>query len=674
MIRINLRVQKYNSTGPSKPVSAWPFNSFEISFWGCLGGSRVNRFPLLLLVVSMVSTISLGDSTTRLASLPLAAQASISARLGHDNVHFCMRNVAGGFEATNEQRTLKADFAPTGVEITSGLLRIGFALSGYDRNENNFKSLRLVTPEATANRVEYKRGSLTEWYVNGPLGLEQGFTLQQPSKTRRSQMSTLLLTLTGNYVGHVVDKGKTLSLSSRDGRNLIEYKGLSAFDAVGTELRAWLDLRDGVLRINVNTESAVYPITIDPIIQLAELTASDGAARDGFGQGVAVSGDTVVVAAPLASVDTNQYQGALYVFVKPVTGWANATQNAKLVASDGQANDYLGFNDVAINGDTIVAGAIGRTIGSNPGQGVVFVFVKPVGGWHDMTQTAELTASDGQKNDDLGNAVATNGTSIIAGAYQSASSAVGKAYIYERPLTGWTDATETAELSPSADAPGFLFGISVGINNSLAVVGSRDTVNLNFSQGAAFVFTRPATGWNSTSKFVKELIASDGAANAGFSSSLSLNGETLVIGTAYAEVNGNLDQGEAYIFTYPSGRPAGESKIETETARLTASDGQANDQFGESVSTNGRVVAIGAPAATVLGGEQQGTVYLYAEPSNGWSTTSQFDAKITSLDGGSSTYFGSSVGLNGNTLVVGAPNATINSNQDQGAASIFGNQ
>jgi thiosulfate/3-mercaptopyruvate sulfurtransferase len=81
------------------------------------------------------------------------------------------------------------------------------------------------------------------------------------------------------------------------------------------------------------------------------------------------------------------------VFERPASGWANATQEAILTASDGAAGD--GMSSVGISGDTIVAGAFGHDVGANRDQGAVYVFSKPAGGWHDMNQTAELTASDG---------------------------------------------------------------------------------------------------------------------------------------------------------------------------------------------------------------------------------------------------------------------------------------
>ena len=71
---------------------------------------------------------------------------------------------------------------------------------------------------------------------------------------------------------------------------------------------------------------------------------------------------------------------------------------------------------MAISGDTIVAGAYQATIGHNYSQGAAYVFVKPAGGWANMTQTAKLTASDGAYADQLGISVAHCGDTVVAGA------------------------------------------------------------------------------------------------------------------------------------------------------------------------------------------------------------------------------------------------------------------
>ena len=169
------------------------------------------------------------------------------------------------------------------------------------------------------------------------------------------------------------------------------------------------------LIIEVDDHTAVYPLTIDPVIvnEDAKLTASDAAVSDRFGLSVAASGDTVVVG---ARDDNGVQSGSAYVFVKPGGGWAGPlTEDAKLTASDGAINDKFGFS-VAVSGDTVVVGArddnapLSRT-------GSAYVFVKPGGGWAGpLTEDAKLTASDGAGDDRFGVSVAVSDDTVVVGA------------------------------------------------------------------------------------------------------------------------------------------------------------------------------------------------------------------------------------------------------------------
>src|SRR5207247_2438966 len=116
--------------------------------------------------------------------------------------------------------------------------------------------------------------------------------------------------------------------------------------------------------------------------QQAKLTASDGAASDEFGCSVAISGDTVVVGAYLDNVGANTDQGSAYVFVRSGTIW---TQQQKLTASDGAASDGFGYS-LAISGDVVVVGAFGDDVGANADQGSAYVFVRNVTTWTQQAQ------------------------------------------------------------------------------------------------------------------------------------------------------------------------------------------------------------------------------------------------------------------------------------------------
>jgi len=197
-------------------------------------------------------------------------------------------------------------------------------------------------------------------------------------------------------------------------------------------------------------------------------------AFDIFGVSVAISGDTIVVGAS----GEDSYTGSAYVFVKPTDGWSNMTKTAKLSASDGAMFDWFGHS-VTISGDTIVVGAFE--------DDSAYVFVKPTGGWSNMTQTAKLTAGVAGYN--FGISVAISGDTIVIGA-EKVGLYRGSAYVFVKPTGGWSNMTHTAELIASDCARYDSFGISVAISGDIIVVGASGDNITYTDQGSAYVFQK----------------------------------------------------------------------------------------------------------------------------------------------------------------------------------------
>jgi hypothetical protein len=379
----------------------------------------------------------------------------------------------------------------------------------------------------------------------------------------------------------------------------------------------------------------------NPWRRLAELTASSGQRGDEIGIAVAVCGSTVVVG---ASELNSSSIGAAYVFVKGANGWTNMTQKAKLTASDAAAGALFG-SSVACSGSTIVVGAPHATVGSNAYQGEAYVFVKPAGGWMNMTETARLTSADAKGDDFFGYAVAENGNTIVVGTPQASGKVVaqGKAYIFVEPKSGWkTTSKFNAELTASNAQFDNGLGVSVSLSGNTLVAGAA---GVNSVQGAAYVFVKPLAGWKTTSHFNAELTASDGLIDAAFGYSVSASGNTIAVG-AY-QFN------EAYVFVEPK---AG-WKSATETARFI---GQGS-YFGYSLSLSGNELVVGA-----ANGGTGNAAYVFDKPTSGWQTTSAFNAKLTGYDGYG---FAFSVAAQGGTIVAGS----IGNNNLEGAAYVFGN-
>ena len=139
------------------------------------------------------------------------------------------------------------------------------------------------------------------------------------------------------------------------------------------------------------------------------------------------------------------------MFVRPSAGWANATETAKLTASDGAEVDHFGFS-VSVDRDTVVVGAYGDT-DNGSGSGAAYVFVKPSTGWATATETAKLKASDAGAGDAFGYAVSVDGDTVVVGAHQDDDNVAdsGSAYVFAKPSAGWAAVAETTKLTATGE-------------------------------------------------------------------------------------------------------------------------------------------------------------------------------------------------------------------------------
>jgi hypothetical protein len=328
-------------------------------------------------------------------------------------------------------------------------------------------------------------------------------------------------------------------------------------------------------------------------VQVAKLDASGGSSTS-MGISVDVDGDTIVAGAHASGPPFGK--GAVFVFARE--GPAFRTEMAKLTASDGAGNDFLG-QAVAIEGDTIVAGARNASVGSNPDAGAVYQFTRSGGG--GWSQTAKLTASDGA-NDRLGAAVAIDGDTIVAGAPEDdLATPLNQGSAYTFAATGASDRTETAKLTASDAGSDDQLGVSVAIEGDTIVAGAhRDDDGTSGQEGSVYTFARTgAAARNETAK----LTASDGVAEDRLGFSVAIAGDTIVAGAPH-ELGSAGDQGSVYAFTRtgPTAR--------TQTARLTAPEGAASDQFGSSVDTDAQAVFAGAYLDDVDGVSNQGSAWF----------------------------------------------------------------
>jgi hypothetical protein len=159
----------------------------------------------------------------------------------------------------------------------------------------------------------------------------------------------------------------------------------------------------------------VFVRSVTTWTQQAELTASDGAATDGFGRAVAISGSTAVIGA----AGKNSGGGVAYAFVRSRTTWS---QQAELIGSDSSFHDF--GDSVAISGSTAVIGAPLPFLPRH--RGAAYVFVQSGTTW---TQLKILSASDGTLHQGFGSPVAISGSTALVGHF-SRTSMIGAVYIF----------------------------------------------------------------------------------------------------------------------------------------------------------------------------------------------------------------------------------------------------
>jgi hypothetical protein len=345
--------------------------------------------------------------------------------------------------------------------------------------------------------------------------------------------------------------------------------------------------------------------------RVAELTLT--APAGGEVSSVAISGDTIAVGDKFHTVGTHQSEGAVAVYVEPPAGWHDAQETAVLTASDGAASDELGA-DVAIDGDTIVAGSLHRNVGGAD-RAAAYVFVKPAGSWFNITQTARLTPSDGATRPFQSGAVGISGDTVVVGdgnRLLGAAQRAGDVNVYTKPAAGWADEHESVELAATEAAADDVFGSSVAISGDTVAAGAPGRRVDGVQTGAAFVFVKPATGWHAAGGLIRgaELTASDGAAAASLGEDVSVSGDTVVAGAPFHKVGGSKSQGAAYVFT----KPAPGWTDAAETAELTASDGTAGDRLGTEVGSSGSEILAGAPFRPIGSETERGAAYLFAAP------------------------------------------------------------
>jgi FG-GAP repeat len=343
----------------------------------------------------------------------------------------------------------------------------------------------------------------------------------------------------------------------------------------------------------------LYPrLSNGTVNQIAKLSASDGAGL--FGVAVGENGRLVVAGAPNETIGKHPNQGAVYVFVEPEGGWTgNITETARLTASDGGKTDHdnLGLS-VSVTNGVIVAGAP-QYQGFNDGTGEVYVYAEPANGWVSGTETARLSASNGQDGDAFGESVGIFGPRVVVGAF-TANKTEGVAYVFQEAVGGWKSMTETAQLRHLGTDE--LFGVSAAVSGKTIVIGAPFAL----PRGAAFVYVQPPNGWVSTDKPDASL-TENGVESKCLGSSMAIGPAMIAVGDDCVRYGHPVRfTGDSVVYLTPSGG----WKDSSNGIVLRPEGGQQNSI----VAVEKNNVIVGSPWTTVGNNAYEGAAFIYTIP------------------------------------------------------------
>ena len=575
-----------------------------------------------------------GSARKGLLGLPLGAQGPVSEALGADSPAYRLAASGAGFAGTNPAQRLTSDFTSAGVSVRSGTMTVALRLVGMGYG-SSLHRVGAVAPRLSANRIRYEHRGVSEWYANGPLGLEQGFTLTSAPRVHAPGPLVLAIAIGGNAHASLGGNGRSVRFDGA-GTGSLRYGGLVVTDATGRRLPSWLSLASGRVLVRVEASDARYPLHIDPFVQSGEkLTASGESGRGEFGSyGVALSanGQTALV----GSFGDNGGVGAAYVFTRSGETW---TQQGPKLTGGGEVGAAEFGVSVALsgNGETALVG--GRA--DNGKLGAAWVFTLSGETW--TQQGPKLTGAEEVGEGEFGEGVALSedGNTALVGGWDD-DGGVGAAWVFERSGGKWTQ--WGPKLTGSGETGSGSLGTWVALSGDgkTAIAGAPCDGWIGSKPkcvGAAFVFTLSGGEW--TQQGAKLTGAEEsGAGRFGESVALSETGETAMIGAP----DDNKDVGAAWVFTR-----SGETWTQ-QGPKLTGSG-----EVGE--GELGLTVALSSSGNTALAGARGdngdvGATFVFTLSGGKWT---QKGAKLTGGGESGKGEFGSGVALsaNGETALIG---------------------
>jgi len=308
--------------------------------------------------------------------------------------------------------------------------------------------------------------------------------------------------------------------------------------------------------------------------------------------------------------------------------------------NDAGGSHRFGYS-VSVDGDQAIIGAPQI----NADAGAAYIYEKQQDG--TWAQVQMLTASDPFTNSGFGFSVCIKGDRAIVGAPLK-NNGSGNAYIFEKSGGVWSE-VQRLQATDGWRSTNDNLGWSVAIEGNVAAVGVPDDGHTQFETtepGQVYLWFRSGT-WPVNEN--QRIRSSDGQDIDEFGWAVALEGDKLIVGAPYDDNGNGNDAGAIYIFEKSGSWPT------TETQKVVASDGTADDHFGYSVDIDANVFATGA--------ENFAAAYVFERELSGWTETD----KVVRENNDPTKLFGTSIGIDGSSLIVGAPS----DNSNTGAAYLF---
>ena len=582
--------------------------------------------------------------------LPDALRTAASTAIGSSTPAYRLRAQNGAFTARGAGGT-SIRFSRSDAQIASGGMRVGLSLKALGYGSSLQPVGANTTLAGNSNRATYSYKQLSEWFSNGPLGLEQGFTLKHAPRRAAVGPLTLSLAVSGNAYATHDPRGTNLLFARPHHRPAMRYGSLSAIDASGHRLRTSLQIHGThEIRLRVDTRGARYPILIDPLLQQRETLNPTSELNSLFGNSVAVSadGNTALIGVP----GDNNDLGAAYVFARSGSTWVQ--QGAKLTASDAKGMSFFG-NSVALSADGNTAliggqgsGGVGLNSEGKTGGGV-WAFTRSGSVW--TQQGGRMLPAHSNEPSGFGwhVALSADGNTALVGIFPGTGT-----WVFTRSGSTWS---QQAELSAPEQVSEASAGRSIALSadgNTALIGGPIDTRGI----GAVWAFARSGSTWSQQGKKLtgseQEESGPAWGSEFGTSIALSADGNVAIIG-GWADSD---YKGAIWMFTRSG------STWTQEGRKITPGGGIGVGLFGGSVALtpDGNVALVGG----FEDNSDLGAAWVFTRTGN---TFVQEGEKLTANDEAGEALFGYSVALSadGNTALIGG----MDNNEGRGAAWVF---